>query len=139
MAPKRATSAQKGRSRKKEAAAESVQRKQVGVENTMMAASSHDVDAVTPRKRRQLERVDSYAACVQLAEEKLGDKLGTDGVLGITNKKGQNIPTFMVPFWRDLKGDQKSFTTKQWHAVFDSFDLHSHLLKQTKIIGDDKC
>ena len=59
------------------------------------------------------------------AEDKLGATLGIDGILGMVNDKGENIPTFMVPIWRSLKNQNRYFAAKQWNMFYNEFDLHS--------------
>ena len=135
MKNKAAASTRKNRSGMKEVKKKTVLRE---IDGDMEAGASLDSSEITTPRKNTLKRQDSYEACVQLATEKLGDRIGTDGVLGLTNKKGQNIPTFMVPKWRGIKSDQKGFTTKQWQAVFESFDLHSHLQKQMKRLAGQK-
>jgi len=83
------------------------------------------VDAVVPSddpKRRRLIRRDTEEQCMRLIKVQLQPLFGK-AVVGKVGKSGIGVIEYMMNILRELKGESKYWTSKQWQDLYVEFDL----------------
>jgi hypothetical protein len=88
-------------------------------------ACSLYVDAVVPSddgKRRRLIRRDTEEQCMRLIKNQLQPLFG-NAVVGKIGKSGIGVVEYMMNMLRELKGESKYWTSKQWQDLYVEFDL----------------
>jgi hypothetical protein len=83
------------------------------------------VDAVVASddpKRRRLIRRDTEEQCMRLIKVQLQPLFGK-AVVGKVSKSGIGVIEYMMNILRELKGDGKYWTSKQWQDLYVEFEL----------------